>query len=259
VRLENERAQQERAAAIQKRIDFLNHTGAAYGHMADSGNIRQALEDLRAVTVTADMFGDRSDEAEKAKDVAIGNLREILSAAEAREADEAAAAKQAQREEMLATIRDWGESALLAVQDGSADVEQLRANLQVLEGLAVSLELAGPMFDQMTAARDVAIAQAKEAIAATEERDRLAAEAQAERQRVEAEEAERQRQEQVRRAIAMQRDQLMQDNAILLFDAAQALVDRLETHGTTVDATLNRLTDDVRNILRRVPKESSNA
>jgi hypothetical protein len=187
-RQERERAAAERAAAIGQRIDAMNRMGAAYSHMAPSASIREALDIARATPVTADLFGDRLDEAQKAKDVAIGNLREVLSGAEAREAEEAAAALRARRDELLASIIGMGDNALLAVQDGSADVEQLQANLRVLEELDLS-ELGDPdRSAEFGIARDEAIAKAKQAIAATEERDRLAAE-EAERQR--AAEAER--------------------------------------------------------------------
>jgi hypothetical protein len=188
---ERERAAAERAAAIQKRIE--EFTLLAVGTADTALAIGQEHRRLSLIPVTTDLFGDRVGEAITAQDNALQTLYEWHAIAFEREEAELRAAQAARVQELIDAIRGAGDTALLAVQDGSADVEQLETNLVELESTYNTPELFG---DRQVEAGEV-LAEAKrktrEAIAATQERDRLAAE-EAERKRIaDAEEAERQR------------------------------------------------------------------
>jgi hypothetical protein len=200
-REEQERAARERAEAIQRRIDAIKWVGEPLpGRSSEElRSIRAALERL---DLTADLLGDRLHEAQNEVYERIGLVDEAIAAAVAREAEEERQrlereeqerqqAQAARREELLANIVGAGDNALLAVQDGSADVAELQRNLNTLEELAIDAALVGDRIEEFIAARDVAIGKAMLAIEQTQERDRLRAE-----------EQERQRQEQEKQAAA---------------------------------------------------------
>ena len=182
------RAKQERAEAVGRRVEELRSIATGdTAAPATSVELQTQIESLEAVDITVELFDDRAGEADRHRRVAIGNLRELLSAALEREAEEARQAHAARIQELIANIRGMGESATLAVQDGSAEVQQLRAGLQELRDTQVSSDLFGERADEATALLREAVQRTEQAIAATVERDRLRAE-EAERQRAQQQE-----------------------------------------------------------------------
>lgn len=256
---EQERAARERAEAIDTRIAFFNELVADASERSYSADrLEQMVSEVDGKEITADLFGERTQEAGVAKAQALDKLIELRCAAsdrerheeearQQREREEAVAAQRKRREELLAMVIGAGNNALLAVEDGSADVALLEENLQKLRDLEMSEEVWAEFLPQAMQAQIVACSAAEGAIIMTKERDRLRAEEEAERKK-----------EQIRLSVTLMRAQMMRDNAGLLFDAAAALVDFIERHIVIQEphtGNFNRLTDDVRGILRRVPKE----
>lgn len=242
-----QRAIEERRAAVQRRIEELSTYGAAYSHMAPSGNIESAIRTLKDTLIYPADYDDRVREAQEAKDAALARLQGIYDHAVEREAQEA-------RQQLAALVQariDTLEAAELTA--GSPDRGEVQAALDELQRIGTPIfEDYGDRTSEATAIYDKAIAQLQQALVVIGQREAQEALVAAERER-----------EQRRRAIEDMRQQLMRDNAILLFPAAHALVDFLEgTAACDLEAevgTLHRLTDDVRGILRRIPKETTNA
>lgn len=205
-RLQQERAIQERALAVSNRIHSLGHAGAAFSHMAPSESIAAEIERVRAIPITADLFDDRIGEAEKAKNVAIGNLRELHAGAVAREAEEAAQARADKIQELLDGIRKLGEHATMAVQDGSAELIGLRAGLVALTSIECAADVFGDRLDEAATLKLNAAVAINDAIDATIERDRARAE-EGERIRLEVEEGR----------LARERQERMQSKAAEMF------------------------------------------
>lgn len=173
-REERERAARERAEAVQRRID--SFTSACSPETAES--FANAIAVMEHAPITAEWYGERTADAQAAKDKALAELREKHAAAVQHEREEAERAQAARIQELIDNIHGMGENALLAVEDGSADVAELRANLKVLEDLELS-ELNGRE-QEAALAREGAISKVCNAIQMTEERDRLRAEQEAE-------------------------------------------------------------------------------
>lgn len=184
-----ERARQERAAGVQLRIEALRDAPMLYGRADEPDTIQAGIEALRAQPLTADLFDDRIGEATMHRDNSLEVLTLVLAEAQAREADEARAAHAARVQELIDNIRGMGENATLAVQDGSADEEGLRDGLAKLEAISCGHPFFGDRASEALQVRDAAIANIKQAIAETVERDRLRAEEEERRRQEEAEAA----------------------------------------------------------------------
>lgn len=207
------RARQERAEAVQRRIDGIHTAGAPLdGRSAEE--LQGILNTLQGLVFSAELLDDRVSEAVQARDARVANVQHALAEAQAREAEEAARAQAARIQELIDNIRGMGENATLAVQDGSADVEGLRAGLAELDGLEL-VELGGREQEAALARQDARLA-IDEAIAATIERDRLRAEEEERRRQEEAEAA-------AARALADAKRSLGEE----LYEAVRALL--LET------------------------------
>lgn len=177
------RAQAERAEAVQGRIDGLAHFGAAYSSMAASGNIEKAIHELQDAPVTPALYDGRMQEASFAKADALAALEALYGKAREREAEEQRQREEQERqqraaaiEQEIADIRAIGKTAMLAVQDGSAELAGLRKGLSTLESYTFDLKKIGARFDEACLIRDAATADVLEAIAKTEARDLLRAE-----------------------------------------------------------------------------------
>jgi hypothetical protein len=179
-----ERARAERAQAVQSRIVALRTCGPLPLGEAPADLIASAIRTLQAAMLTEELLDDRVQEAGIARAERLRELEEAHAAAVEREAEEARQKQAARVQELIDTIRGMGENALLAVQDGSAELEGLRTGLAELEGLELT-ELDGRE-EEAERARAASIAATKEAIAATEERDRREAEEAAARALVDA-------------------------------------------------------------------------
>lgn len=245
----NQRALEERRRTVQHRIDSLATYGAAYSHMAAPQDIEGAIRTLHDTPILPDYYDDRTPEAELAKANALHHLRGVLAQAVERverEAEEARRAAERERaasiEKRIQALRDISAAPGDSSEDLAAGMQELRA---AMERHGFSAELFGERAEE---ARDAA-----EAALTRLEHGRIVA---LEREAEAAREAERQRIEQQRMAHESMRQQLMRDNAVLLFEASAALVGCIE-RGHADIGELNRLTDDVRNILNRIPKEQA--
>lgn len=225
---ERERAARERAEAIQRRIEFLGNALDHPPHELPSVDLEQAVAAMEREEITADLYGDRVQEAATIKVRALEALIELRCAAadrerreemerQRREAEEAAAALHTRRCEMLSALVGAGENALLAVQDGSADVAELERNRALIADTELTAELWGELLQQAVSARSETLRKADEAIATTKERDRERAAAAEWRRQQEAEEAERQRQQEEADRAMRERHLRMQAAAPRMF------------------------------------------
>lgn len=242
----NQRALEERRRTVQHRIDSLATYGAAYSHMAAPQDIEGAIRTLHDTPILPDYYDDRTPEAELAKANALHHLRGVLAQAVEREAEEARKAAERERaasiEKRIQALRDISAEPGDSSEDLAAGMQELRA---AMERHRFSDDLFGDRAEEAWEAVGAALIRL--------EQGRIVA---LEREAEEAREAERQRIEQQRMAHERMRQQLMRDNAVLLFEASAALVGCIE-RGHADIGELNRLTDDVRNILNRIPKEQA--
>lgn len=189
------RAKQERADAVQRRIDGIRTCGPEPLDEAPSELIASAIRTLQACTLTEELLDARVAEAAEARVVRLHTLESAHAVAVEREAEEAATASAARIEELIANIRGMAENATLAVTDGSADVAQLRAGLEEVRDTDLSPEVFGERAEEAARVVAVAVSAIESAITVTEERDRLRAEeAEQRRQQEEADAVMRQRQ-----------------------------------------------------------------
>lgn len=209
-REEQERAARERANAIQRRIDTFRELPV--GSASPAEHIARVHTALANTVIGDDLYGDRAWEAEFERKKALETLQHWHDMAIQREAEEAAAALRTQRNELLSTLVGMGENALLAVQDGSADVAQLEANRAVIADTELTEAVWGDLVQSAVGARSEALRKTDLAIEQTKERDRLAAE-----------EAERQRYAEAERA------------------AYRALADAKRSHGEELYEVMRRL------------------
>ncbi len=200
------RAVAERKEAVQRRIDFFAMYAAPYSSGAASLSLRSAIATIHDNLITTAMFDDRTQEAEAAKASAIADLTAKYDAAVEREAEEARLQRAANIQELIEGIRNMGEKAALAVEDGSANVEELRAGLEEL----LTTDCVTAFFDgrviEALQVRDAAIASTKQAILETLQRDILRAE-----------EAAREREQQAEQEREHKRLRRIQDEAYVMF------------------------------------------
>lgn len=178
------RARAERAEAVQRRIDAIATAGPAHLDQAPSELIAGAIHMLQSLVLSEELLDDRLKEAALARVNRLHQLELAHIDAQAREAEEARQQQAARIEELIAGIRAMGETAAMAVQDGSADAAGLRAGLEELRSTDLSPEVFGDRVEEATRVLTVAASAIEGAIIFTVERDRLAAE-EAERQRIE--------------------------------------------------------------------------
>lgn len=234
-----ERARQERAAGVQLRIEALRDAPMLYGRADEPDTIQAGIEALRAQPLTADLFDDRIGEATMHRDNSLEVLTLVLAEAQAREADEARAAQAARVQELIDNIRSMGESATLAVQDGSADEEGLRDGLAKLEAISCGHTFFGDRASEALQVRDAAIANIKQAIAETVERDRLRAE-----------EEERRRQEEAEAAAARTLADAKRSHGEELYEMVRKLV--LIVEETPGGHDMRGFTIEARELLQRI-------
>jgi DNA repair exonuclease SbcCD ATPase subunit len=225
------RAVQERKDAVQRRIAAIETIGEPLAGRA-SDDLEGIGNHLLTLTINEDLYGDRVQEAIAAADRRVEAVAAEHAVAVAREKKAAADQLAARIEELLNNIKAIGESALLAAQDGSADVEKMRAVLAQLEGDLLPRELAEHRFEEANRLRDEASTSVREAIAATIERDRLRAEKE-ERERVQRAEHEAARElANLKRAhgeelYEMVRKVIIEDSGLAIAPAARALLLRI--------------------------------
>jgi len=162
-----EQAEREAAAAIQVRIDAIRGFAVIPANVKAAG-IQLAMENLAAVEITLEAFGDRAGEAEQAKQQTYSRLEDLLSGAQEFEAEQARVA--AEREE-LARQRAEQEAREKAERERVAAEQKKESDRLAAERAAFEKEQA--------AARAEAKAREDADRARRDEEDRLAREARA--------------------------------------------------------------------------------
>jgi hypothetical protein len=246
-RAEQERAARERAEAIEKRIDLLRQIPDAMRNPPPEyqGNLtlaarQQVRTHVANATMDADLYGDRLQEALALQQEVLGELDDLIEEAEAREENERRQRRAAQVQELIDQMRTVGEMALLAVQDGSADVQQLAAGQTTLHETACTADLFGDRATEAEGVRLAALQHVTLAIEQTLTRDRLRAE-----------EEERQRQQEAEESAARALADAKRAHGEELYEMVRRLIPCLEEHASDNNAH-EPLADEATALLLRI-------
>lgn len=208
-------AEAKRIALIREHIaDILAIPGKVAGHT--SAQLQIDIDDLAALSITLDRFEEFTGDATAARDTTLDKLREMQSAAAARE-EEAARIKAEQEAEAARLAAEREELARLRAEAAKRDEEAAAARAAEEKRIAAERAEADRIARERLEAEEAELRAERERQAA--EAKRLADERAAlERQQREAAEAQRREQEQ-RDAQAAAADRQIRDAAPMMLDA----------------------------------------
>lgn len=216
-RLENERARQERADAIQKRIVAIKIAGSPLEGRS-SEQLASISETLLRLTLTEDLLGDRVNEAIAARNAREAEVTAAHDAAVAREAAEAETERQRVEEEARQKRAAEVEQRIAELRANGPRVDEtaaeLSARLQIVDtGFMPGVDDFDDRVQEAAAVHGQVVADIK---AAVTER--------AERERIEAEQAELRRQQQAEQMAAMALADAKRSHGEELYEALRAIV-----------------------------------